>query len=605
LECPFDPSSKVLVLLLLCFIGVMVLMAMTRMAKHPTDTVGSPFKCFVDYLQMMASLSAFSVAWSSLSVTLLDVTSAADFGPSLASITCFHTLYANTLILSVLSPLIIFGLLALAIIAHRSCFPSKALLSDELKRGLGVTIFLSYATICKGSFEYFPCDTINGRRLLIADMDIDCDSPGHAQLLPWALLGLSIVIIVPITWIVFITWMSSHSTLRSSLMVISRRNVGKRGMLFRTLGSLYFNFTWPEKDDEVSLAASISAAWEGCRLLKRGTLFDSRVLTRLFDCANFVAIITRPSQMNLLTVVSPFRNYRAKLLELMSLTSVSMTLALGIVDEPDFSTQSDVVSIISVLIIVVNSVFFVCVLNETWAEILKKRRKKLRTREFWKIFQQRKDAVVRCMLQGMPSKPSDGRDSTTVSLGMPDLDVETHARSHDLTGHDTGACSNEEDMDSEGAIEMQDFKRLELETPQSDYQSEDDLVEAPLPSARQPAQNEEWEDGSRVLKEGASDVAMDNAGSRALNSRITDIVNLADKLISAASDGSDLEKNLPMPPEALTRDFEEEEILDPPSTAPPRARQMSLMITEDGDEYYLDNATNETMWDLPDGSILV
>jgi hypothetical protein len=108
-----------------------------------------------------------------------------------------------------------------------------------------------------------------------------------------------------------------------------------------------------------------------------------------------------------------------------------------------------------------------------------------------------------------------------------------------------------------------------------------------------------------VLKEGASDVAMGNAGSRALNSRISDVVNLADKLISAASDGSDLEKNLPMPPEALEHDVDEEEILDPPSAAPPRARQMSLMVTEDGDEYYLDNATNETMWNLPDGAILV
>ena len=40
--------------------------------------------------------------------------------------------------------------------------------------------------------------------------------------------------------------------------------------------------------------------------------------------------------MNVLTVVSPkFRNYRMKLLELMSLTSVSMTLALGIMDEPE------------------------------------------------------------------------------------------------------------------------------------------------------------------------------------------------------------------------------------------------------------------------------
>jgi hypothetical protein len=116
-------------------------------------------------------------------------------------------------------------------------------------------------------------------------MDIDCDSPGHLQLLPVALLGLTIVVIVPITWVVFITWMSSHSTLRSSLMVISNRNVGRRGVLFRTLGSLYFNFNWPKKDDEVSVASLISASWEGCRLIRKAVLiaisvFLSRPQTR-------------------------------------------------------------------------------------------------------------------------------------------------------------------------------------------------------------------------------------------------------------------------------------------------------------------------------------
>ena len=99
--------------------------------------------------------------------------------------------------------------------------------------------------------------------------------------------------------------------------------------------------------------------------------------------------------MNVLTVVSPFRNYRMKLLELMALTSVSMTLGLGIMDEPDQSSiETDAVSSLSVLIIAVNVVFALCVLFEVAVEVRKNMRKKKRTKELWKSAWQKKDLLI-------------------------------------------------------------------------------------------------------------------------------------------------------------------------------------------------------------------
>ena len=100
--------------------------------------------------------------------------------------------------------------------------------------------------------------------------------------------------------------------------------------------------------------------------------------------------------MNVLTVVSPFQNYRLKLLELMSLTAVSMTLALGIMDELDQSSvETGAASSLSVLIIAVNVVFALCMLSEVVAEVIKEIRKKRRTKQLWKSARLRRTCLLR------------------------------------------------------------------------------------------------------------------------------------------------------------------------------------------------------------------
>jgi hypothetical protein len=228
---------------------------------------------------MLSSLGAFSVAWSSLSVAMLDIASAGDFGPSFASITCFTLPYKSSLILNVLSPAIMFGLLVLGITIRRALalllLRSQAIQAPfvfEVLRGLGVVLFFSYATVCKGTFRHFHCNVINGRSLLVADYNIECYSPEHQKLLPWALLGLSVVVVVPIAWAVFLTLTACHPVHRSSLTIISERNAGKRGMVYRTVGSMYANFNFPKNDDDLSLSSLISASWESVRMLYVATV---------------------------------------------------------------------------------------------------------------------------------------------------------------------------------------------------------------------------------------------------------------------------------------------------------------------------------------------
>ena len=127
----------------------------------------------------------------------------------------------------------------------------------------------------KGTFRHFHCNVINGRSLLVADYNIECYSPEHQKLLPWALLGLSVVVVVPIAWAVFLTLTACHPVHRSSLTIISERNAGKRGMVYRTVGSMYANFNFPKNDDDLSLSSLISASWESVRMLYVATVLFS------------------------------------------------------------------------------------------------------------------------------------------------------------------------------------------------------------------------------------------------------------------------------------------------------------------------------------------
>ena len=55
--CNLDPALKTLCLVLLCAAGLAILIKMSDLAQHPGDTLGNPFKCYVDYLQMLSTLS--------------------------------------------------------------------------------------------------------------------------------------------------------------------------------------------------------------------------------------------------------------------------------------------------------------------------------------------------------------------------------------------------------------------------------------------------------------------------------------------------------------------------------------------------------------------
>ena len=103
-----------------------------------------------------------------------------------------------------------------------------------------------------------------------------------------------------------------------------------------------------------------------------------------------------------------------KLLELMSLTAVSMTLALGIMDEPDpNAAERNTVTSLSALIIAVNVMFALCVLSGVVMGLLKKMRKKLRTKELWKSAWRNKDLLIEILKQGSPQRCDTSSDATS------------------------------------------------------------------------------------------------------------------------------------------------------------------------------------------------
>jgi hypothetical protein len=589
-------------------------------AKHPADTVGLPMKIFIDFCQMLSSLSIFSIVWSKDMLFLFDTASTANFGASFGSVTCITLSYSTTLILNVLSPLIVFGMLATTlVIMHWAFKGGEKELDIVLGRAVMVVLFLTYASVTSASMSFFHCDTFGDRRFLVANYSLECGSDEYDALMPWAILGWMVVICVPLFWGLGIMALSRHSRWSKHLKFTRR---GNRGICYRVAGSMYSSFL--NMDPETGLpkrsqGCDIAIAWEAVRMVRKAGLIALSVFYALPEYRSAqlcLGLVWLNIHMAILLLVQPYTNYMMKLLELGSLLTITFTLALGKIDESETSdsNSTDAASALFVLIVICNCVFALCVVFVAFLEVHEQKKRKCRAQELWRVFRLSVRFMPRIMASYNEECGQDGRPFSEMAPGS----CSTYLRF--FRKKQEGATSERRrSFEENSSVESGAGSGMEMQTITSNAgersayhcrgigmgtRSADESMAAPVLEGN-PAQNEEWEDSSPVLKEGASDVAMDNAGSRALNSRISDAVNLADKLISAASEGSDLEKNLPMPPEALTHDFEEEEILDPPSAAPPRARQMSLMITEDGDEYYLDNATNETMWDLPDGSILV
>jgi hypothetical protein len=55
-------------------------------------------------------------------------------------------------------------------------------------------------------------------------------------------------------------------------MIISEENAGRRGSVYRTVGSMFANFNFPKNDGDVSLSSLISASWESVRMLYVATV---------------------------------------------------------------------------------------------------------------------------------------------------------------------------------------------------------------------------------------------------------------------------------------------------------------------------------------------
>ena len=340
--------------------------------------------------------------------------------------------------------------------------------------------------------------------------------------------------------------------------------------------------------------------------------------------------------MNVLTVVSPFKNYRMKLLELMSLTSVSMTLGLGIMDEPDQSSiETDAVSSLSVLIIAVNVVFALCMLFEVMVEVHKKVTKKLRTKELWSRTRQKKDLLIAILMLGSPQCPNSSSDDNS-----------------DNSSTDSSSDDNRENSSTESPSLVMAQKRGEnaLKTKKAEAAEGSEIEMTDLRSSEHGVQAGSLLHMSSLILVVANKAAKRHwqtvrSDSHAI-AQIIQLRDVADELIAAAETETENDENAAIIPKR--REFsvcksepegetyyvdnttgermrelpddgfisaEDESDLgqapqtpeDPPCEDTPQRRlhQFSVSVTEDGDKYFTNNETQETVWDLPDGGEVV
>ena len=154
---------------------------------------------------------------------------------------------------------------------------------------------------------------------------------------------------------------------------------------------------------------------------------------------------------------------------------MSMTLALGIMDEPETNAaETNAVSSLSALIIAVNIVFAQCTLFEVVAEVRKKMRKRLRTKELWKRARRKKHSFIAFLVSGRHS---------AVTVGL-------HDRSG-LASMDSSRANAEVDTEDRDGVEMQDLPR-----PGPQVQSA--AAEACLKTHREPTEQSSEASGNQL-----------------------------------------------------------------------------------------------------------
>ena len=280
--------------------------------------------------------------------------------------------------------------------------------------------------------------------------------------------------------------------------------------------------------------------------------------------------------MNVLTVVSPFRNYRMKLLELMSLTSVSMTLALGIMDEPETNAaETNAVSSLSALIIAVNIVFAQCTLFEVVAEVQKTMRKKKRTKQLWKSARLKKDLLIAILKLG-----SAAGSSTSQKRVLGQQREQDESRNNDASAPGLRMVSDSP-PDGGVGIEMVDMAvMLPPSNPPSDSDDEEKV-----PVGRQVRT---LSDMTAVTASGFFGVSSDPP--LAFPAPSIPEENVGEQELAQASVSSSASASNSSASE---------------SNRPDKGESFFQYVSEEGDMYYCHSETMDTYWALPEGGIVI
>jgi hypothetical protein len=218
---------------------------------------------------MVSSLSLYNVIWSAQMTSMFAIVSGGTFGSELASVACFQIPYDVGLALNVMSPVLVFLPLAVAIVAGRRIWSTGSLRPawHSMCRGVLVTTLLAYASMTSAALKAFHCEKINGKNLVVASGFVtEYESDNYALGRAVAVIGVTSAVLIPVAMAGVMLWAGKYCPQQLSLSgSLSGNEEGGRGDIFKIFGFTFAVLRRPVTGQSITSVLAISSIWESVR----------------------------------------------------------------------------------------------------------------------------------------------------------------------------------------------------------------------------------------------------------------------------------------------------------------------------------------------------
>ena len=664
--CPSQDTSAIAAIAVTFFLlGTAAIFALHEGSLDPKDSLGPPISLGIDWLQTLGCLSLFSIVWSSESSSVLNVASGANLGLSFLELNCVTRLdYFQTLVASCTGIFILTASLMLVIVLKR-CINGYRFkkrkpfqqIGEEFATAALVIINLAHMPMARASLEFFNCnkdiDEVGPR--LKADFGIQCYGDAWNAYLPVAVFGLILTVAIPIA-------------MSTVLMVVARYDAKQllitiegQGRLYRIAGFMYVPFIKPAKkvtnmdhiQDDVKrqIANKIAhsnlkqIAWMQMQMLRRSVVVVFVLLPSTNEVRMFGLLLWIGCHMLLMVAMKPYRQPIVNYLELSCQGSVFVTLVFGKLDEANTTSSGPAKqgwSAFTVLIVIVNiSCAIVVIVALIMLAIEKYENKKKKS-------QNKRHLTTQILCIAKTGQLVHELEILRKRSSLFNLGVSVSEQAEDSVSQGSGEGIEMQTTSKATKAPSEPFDDSWLPPPPektSSWKLASNAVRAPIRMKRSSEANAKWK--AEGLK-AASQLLVDLDDMIATAESDSQQGSQAVRAGKAPLEPSHLAADQPEPPDgwSVIQDEEGETYFweeasgrttrDNPSCAASsagkemlqlplfgetpsdagrapaelkqatnRRRQFSVEHTEEGDAYFVDNATLETTWDLPaDASVV-